>query len=693
MAIAGVFRQWPPKGPRCAGRPARWHDGDMRTPPPRRPQPAVRGDSSAPGLLRAAAFVCLLLALPAGAAQPKTLRLAVDTDGDGFDPATYQATVSNLVASHIFDAPYRFAPLRRGYVPVPNTAAAAPQVSADGLIWTIAIRPGIYFADDPAFGGRRRELTAADYVYSIKRLADPRSISLGWQQIAGRIAGLDELRAEAERTRRFDYDRPVAGLHAPDRYLLRIVLTRPMPNLANLLATCQVACAVAREVVERYGDRIREHPVGTGPFVLGRWVRGSRVVLERNPSFRDERYDEAADAGDAQAHAVAARLAGRRLPMLDRVELDVINEAQPRWLAFLRGQHDLLRPVPPDFLHLAVAGDQAAPHLAARGVQLHSARADGIRYTFFNVEHPAVGGYSAQQVALRRAVSLGFDLSAEIAVLRRGHAVPQHTLVAPTANGFDPAFASPLGESDPVRARALLDVFGFIDRDGDGYREYPDGRPLLLEITSPPGGSARDSDELWRRSMDAIGIRVEFRKLIFAELIRAVNAGTAMMASFGWIGASGDALDYVQILYGPNAGSANDARFRLPAYDRLYEQAAVLPDGAERNRLLREMDRLAAAYAPLRLQAAALVHDLAQPWLVGYLRRPGGLRFDRLDIERREAAADSSPATAGPRRLADRHTERTGPTVIGAGADPRRAADRHQVSAAGKPPRRDPDAR
>jgi ABC-type transport system substrate-binding protein len=585
---------------------------------------------------RLGAFALAVALCAAAAAQPapKTLRLAVDTDGDGFDPATYQATVSNLVASHVFDSLYRFALLRRGYLPVPNTAVAAPQVSADGLAWTIEIRPGIFFADDPAFGGRRRELTAADHVYSIKRLADPRWISLGWQQIAGRIAGLDQLRAEAERTRRFDYDRPIDGLRAIDRYRLRIVLTKPMPNLANLLATCQVACAVAREVVEHYGDRIREHPVGTGPYVLARWVRGSRVVLARNPGFRQQRYEEAADRGDIQAEAIAARLSGRRLPMLDRVELEVVNEAQPRWLAFLRGEHDLLRPVPPDFLHLAIAGGAAAPHLAARGVQLHSARAEGILYTFFNMEHPVVGGYSPPQVALRRAISLGYDLAADIAVLRRGHAVPHHTLVAPTANGFDPGFASALGESDPVRAWVLLDVFGFVDRDGDGYREFPDGRPLRLEITSPPGGTARERDELWRRSMEAIGIRIDFRKLIFAELIRAVNSGTAMMASFGWIGASGDALDYVQILYGPNAGSSNDARFRLPDYDRLYELAAALPDGAERNRLLRQMDRIAAAHAPLRLQASALVHDLVQPWIAGYLRRPAGLRFDRLDLER-----------------------------------------------------------
>jgi ABC-type transport system substrate-binding protein len=578
----------------------------------------------------------LLIAAAAAAPQaPKTLRLAVDTDGDGFDPATYQSAVSGLVTSNIFDSLYRFAYLRQGYVPVPNAAAGPPQVSADGLQWTIDIRPGIFFADDPAFGGRRRELTAADYAYSIRRLADPRSISLGFQQIAGRIRGLDELRAEAERTRRFDYDRAIDGLQVLGRYRLRIVLSKPMPNLGNLLAVCQIGCAVAREVVERYGDRIRDHPVGTGPFVLARWVRGSRVVLERNPGFREERYDEPADAGDAQAQAIAARLAGRRLPMVDRVELHLLAETQPRWLAFLRGEHDLLRPVPAEYLHLAVAPEGAtAPYLQQRGVRLDRQVSPFIRYTFFNFDNAIVGGMTPQQVALRRAISLGYDLSAEIAVLQRGHSVPQHSLVAPLANGFDPAFSSPLGASDPAAARALLDVFGFVDRDGDGYREFPDGRPLALELTSTPTGTGRELDELWRRSMNAIGIRIGFRKLIFAEMIRAVNAGTAMMATFGWTGTSGDALDYVQLLYGPNAGSANDARFKLAEYDRLYEQAAIVPHGAERNRLLRQMDRIAAAYAPLRLHSTPYLNDLVQPWVVGYVRRPTLRWLDRVDIVR-----------------------------------------------------------
>ena len=587
--------------------------------------------------LRGAACGIALLAMCADAApaQDKTLHLAVTTDGDGFDPAAAQSTVSGLITSNIFDAPYRFAYLARGFVPVPNTAGGPPQISADGLTWTIAIRPGIFFADDAAFGGKPRELTAADYVYSIKRQADPRLIALGFQQLQGRIAGLDALREAAKQSGRFDYDTPIDGLRALDRYRLQIRLTRPTPNLANLLAVCQTACAVAREVVDKYGERLRDFPVGTGPFRLARWVRGARVELERNPGFREEWYRESADEGDADGEAIARRLRGLKLPMLDRVVLTVQSEAQPRWLSFLQGEIDLLDPVPGDLLHLAVDTDGTlAPHLAARGVQLSRYAGAQIRYTFFNFADPTVGGFAPEQIALRRAIALGYNVDAEIAVLQRGHAVAQHSLVGAAANGFDPAFRSPAAEHNPARARALLDIYGFVDRDGDGYRERPDGSALRLELTSPPDGRTRSFDELWRRSMDAIGVRIEFRKLLFAEMIRVVNAGQAMMSTFGWNGTSGDAGDFIMLLYGPNAGSANDARFALPEYDRLYEQAVAMPHGDERNRLLREIDRLFAVYAPLRLHSTPILTDLAQPWVVGYRWDRGNRWLDLIDIQR-----------------------------------------------------------
>ncbi len=587
------------------------------------------------------AVCCIALAAllaDAGSAQHKQLRLAVSTDGDGFDPAAYQSTVSGLITSNIFDAPYRFAYLARGFVPVPNTAVGPPQVSADGLTWTIEIRPGIYFADDPAFGGRRRELIAADYVYSIKRLADPRLIALGYQQLQGRVAGLDALREAAKKTGRFDHDAAIDGLQVLDRYRFRIRLLQPTPNLANLLAVCQTGCAVAREVIEHYGERARDHPVGTGPFRLARWLRGARVELERNPGFREEWYREQAEPGDADGEAIARRLRGLRLPMVDRVLLAVQNEAQPRWLSFLNGDLDLLTPAPNELQHLAVDSDgRLAPHLAARGVQLSRYAGASIRYTYFNMADPMVGGFAPEQVALRRAIALGYNVDAEIAVVQRGNGVPQHSLVGPGANGFDPTFTSPAADYDPVRARALLDVYGFVDRDGDGHRERPDGTPLAIELTSPPDGRTRAIDELWRRSMDAIGIRIGFRKLLFAEMIRVVNAGQAMMAAFGWTGTSGDAGDFIMLLYGPNAGSANDARFALPAYDRLYEQAIALPHGAERNRLLREIDRLFAAYAPMRLHSTPILTDLAQPWVVGYRHVRGNRWLDLIDIQRRPA--------------------------------------------------------
>src|SRR5258708_28091488 len=245
-----------------------------------------------------------------------------------------------------------------------------PEVSADGRTWTVRIRPGIYFADDPAFKGKKRELTAQDYVYSVKRHFDPKNKSLQLYLIDKRIVGMDPLREAALKGAKFDYDREVEGLRAIDRYTFRVVLKEPKPTFIYDLAWCNLSCAVAREVIEAYPDRTMEHPVGTNAYRLAQWKRSSRVVLERNPNYREHYYDLEASADDAGGQAIAARMRGKRLPQLDRVEVYIIEEAQPRWLAFLNSEHDLINELPFEFVNLAAPEGKLAPHLQKRKMQL-----------------------------------------------------------------------------------------------------------------------------------------------------------------------------------------------------------------------------------------------------------------------------------------------------------------------------------
>jgi ABC-type transport system substrate-binding protein len=593
-----------------------------------------------PGIAALGALPALATAKSTRAAD-RTLRVAFPVPETGFDPVQSQDLYSGTVNAHIFDAPFEYDPLARPAVLRPNTAAAMPELSADYRTLTLRIRPGIYFADDPAFKGRRRELTAADYVYSWKRLYDPRWKSQNLHIVEGsKLLGLDELRREVIRSRKpFDYDREVEGLRAIDRYTLQLRFAEPNPRFHQALAAAQPFGAVAREVVEAYGDAIVEHPVGTGPFRLANWRRSSRIVLERNPGFRDKPYDALPPENEPVLVAEAARLRGRRLPLVDRVEISIIEESQPRWLAFMQGEVDYLA-VPIDLQDVAAPGGVLAPHLARRKVRLSRTALADITVTYFNMDHPMVGGYSADKVALRRAVALGFDGDEYIRLQFKGQAINAQSPFVPGTFGFDPAFVTPLSSHDSARARALLDLYGYVDRDGDGWREMPDGAPLVLEIASSPTQLDRRQNELWKRYLDAIGVRVRFNVAQWPELLKQSLAGKLMMWGFGWQAGQPDSDVFFGFGYSGNIEQTNDARFRLPAYDRLYEQSRRLPDGPERLAALREATRLLAVYMPYKFHLHRVQNDLVQPWLVGYARNTFTQRlWDVIDLDPTARAA------------------------------------------------------
>ena len=592
-----------------------------------------------PGLRRfACALACLLAAQTVFAqsapAPQKVLRYGFPVAETGFDPGQINDLYSSVVLAHIFDAPYTYEYLARPVKVRANTAAGMPEVSADGRTWTIRIRPGIFFADDPAFGGKKRELTAQDYVYSLKRHFDPKVKSPNLYLVGKLIAGMDEVRQAALKGGRFDYDREVEGIRALDRYTYRIQLTEPAPNLLYYLTYCNLMCAVAREVVEAAGDRIMEKPVGTNAFRLAQWKRSSRTVLERNPNYREQVYSEEAPQDDAAKQALAARLKGRKLPMVDRVEIYIVEESQPRWLAFLNGEHDLISAVPAEYINLAVPNGKLAPNLQKAAVQFERTAELDLAFFYFGMEHPVVGGYTPEKVALRRAIALGFDIETAIRQIWRGQAVPAQSTVPPGSFGFDKTLAGPLAEYNPARAKALLDTFGYVDKDGDGYRDLPDGKRLAIEVASAPDSQGKLVDEVWRRSMEKIGIRVEYKKAKWPELLRESRAGRLMTWNLGWSATIPDAEPFYQILYGPNVGQANHSRFNHPQWNKLFDQAKLLPDGPQRTALFREMDKLFFAYAPMRPLVHRINTGLMHPWVIGYQRHPTMREFWKyVDID------------------------------------------------------------
>ena len=573
---------------------------------------------------------------PAKTSQPeKVLRYSFPVAETGFDPAQINDLYSAIVLANILEAPYEYDYLARPAKVKPNLAEAMPEVSADFRTFTFRLRQGVYFADDPAFGGKKREVTAADFVYSLKRYFDPKHKSPRWSGLAEeKILGLDELRKKAEAGGKFDYDSEAEGLRALDRYTVQIKLGETRPRFVLGLADPSVLGIMAREVVEKYGDRIMEHPVGTGPFMLQEWKRSSKITLARNPGFREKLYQAEPPTDDAKAQAIAARMKDRRLPMVDKVVVTIIDEQQPRWLSFLNNEQDYMERLQENFALQAVPNNKLAPNLAKRGIQVEQVPLSDITMMYFGMNHPVVGGYSPEKVALRRAIALAINSEEEVRLARRGQAVVSQGFVMPNTASFDAKFRTEMGTFDRARAIALFDLFGYTDKDGDGWRDLPDGKPLVLEYDTLGTADYRERDELVKKNLDAVGIKIVYKIGKWPEQLRASRAGKLMMWGYGYSAGSPNSGSVLQLGYSKSAGQQNHSRFKNDRFDELYEKQALLPDGPERDAVIRDAVRILVAYMPIKVRVSRIGTDLMQPWLVGFKRHPFAREFwSYVDID------------------------------------------------------------
>ncbi len=602
-------------------------------------------------LLRTAVLFLLAASLATGVfadAPKKVLRFAFRTAETGFDPQKIDDRYSVGVCENIFESLLSYDYLARPVKLVPLVAESIPQPEEGGTRYTFRIKPGIFFADDVSFKGRKRELVAKDMEYAIKRFRDYRNRSpYGWL-FEDKIVGLDELAKKWKDTGTVDYDTKIPGLEVRDRYTISFKLKAPDYNFLYVLAMPNVV-PVAREAIEYWDADTMGHPVGTGPYVLKEWVRRSKIVLEKNPGYRgfelETRY---ADPRDEWDRAAMDSLHNKRLPAIDRVEIYPIEDEQPRFLAFLNKEHDILDEMPFAFIHQVLPNGKLAPKLAKEGMHVFRELQPELTYYAFDMNMTAegrpnpVGGYTPERVALRRAMALAYDIDAEIDVVRKGQAIPAESPIAPGVVGYDPDFRSNAQEHDPVKAKALLDMFGYVDRDGDGVREQPDGTPLVIRLKYDAGSAEkRQLAELYVKSLSDVGLRMEAVAVQFADLLKDKKVHNYMTATSAWIADYPDAQNFLQLLYGPNTGQSNESEFKLPEYDRLYEKSLGLPDSPERNALYREMNRLLLAYAPWRLGVHRVFNHLQWPWVKGYKKHPilyTNFKWLDIDVAAQQAA-------------------------------------------------------
>ena len=573
--------------------------------------------------LLAAMLAALPLAAPA-ADPAKTLRITFQVAETGFDPVLIHDYYSGTVVEAIYDTLLTYDYLARPSKLAPRAAAALPEVTDGGRTWTFHIKKGIVFQPDPVFQGKRRELVAADFAYSIKRFLDPKNHSPYAFFFEGKVLGLDALGDAAKKSGRFDYDKGIPGFEMPDSHTLRIRLKDPDFAFGQILAFAETG-AVAREVIEKYGDDSNFHPVGTGPYMLDKYVRSSKILLKANPDFRKEIWDFKAGS-DPRDKDIVAAMKGKTIPAIGNIEISIVEETQARMLAFEKGETDIeyqLWDVSPRFL---TDDNKLRPEFASRGVRLDRIVDAEITYLYMNTldkigDQPnPVGGFSKERIALRRAIGMAYNVDDQIRIIRKNQSVRAEYPIPPGVTGYDPSWKSNI-RYDPAGANTLLDRVGY-KRGADGYRNQPSGEPLTIRYSTTPDERGRLFAELMTKSMSTIGIRVDVHIDKFPELLKAEKQCRLMARTASWIGDYPDGDNFMQLLYGPNSMQSNAACYKSADFDRLYEKSRQLPDGAERNKIYREMTKVMERDTPWVINDSRYRNTLLQPQVIGYRKHP-----------------------------------------------------------------------
>lgn len=570
-------------------------------------------------------FACILILLSrldvTAAIEPtninKTIRQAFDAADDGFDMAKTQNHYSGWVSEAIFEPLLSYDYLARPVKLIPKTVESMPEVGNDGKVFIFKIKPDIYFAPDQAFKDKKRELTAQDYIYTFKRILDPANRSPHASFIDGKIVGMDELQAKAKKTGKFDYAIPVAGLQALDKYTLRIELKATDYNFLYVVAYGAFG-AVAKEVIETYGEQSGLHPVGTGPYMIEKYAPRHKIMLTSNPQYRGYIWDFQS-SGTPRDAQIIQQMKGKKMPQVNKIEINIIEEEQSRWLAFQDKQLDIDK-LPQIAAPTALDGVTLGPELRNQGITMDRVADAGTTFSLFNMRDPIVGGYSIEKIALRRAIAMSYSNADEIAQMRLGQAIKAESMIPPGVVGYDVKYRSSIGY-DIDLANKLLDRYGY-KRGADGYRTLPDGQALLIRKTMEGAALYKIQAEIFKRGLDKIGLHVEFIIGNFADNMKAASTCKLAMWSSAWNADFPDGENFLQLLYGPKAGQGNHACYESAAYDALYRQAVALPIGEERNKFYRQMSRQMEADTPWIMHSIRIRSWLARPWVIGFKKHP-----------------------------------------------------------------------
>lgn len=503
--------------------------------------------------------------------KTKILNVTVPAKVKGMDPVNASDGYSSDEVARVYEGLLEYHYLKRPYELTPNLAESMPEVSKDGKTYTFKIKKGVMFHDNKCFpNGKGRELKATDFVYSLKRLADPALSSSGWWLLDGKIVGLNKWREKALKSGSANYDEKVQGLVAIDDYTLRFHLKYPSPQFLYSLAMTYTY-AVPREAVEFYGKEFLNNPVGTGPFVTNTYAQNNKIEYVKNPNYRDVFYPTEGAQGDKEAGLLEN--AGKKLPFVDKIIVNIQTESQPAWLSFEKGKTEYLK-IPKDQFDSVVTPDKSiTDSYSKKGISMEITPDLDITYIAFNHDDKLFQGEKG--LLLRRAMALAYDVNESNKLFYNDRGLPAQTIIPPGIGGYDPNYKNPYAKFDLEKAKDLLKQAGY------------EGGKGLPEITYETVAKtiSRQMSEFFEKSMEKIGIKIRVNTNTWPELTRKVRNRKAQMFGMSWIGDYPDGENFLQLLYGPNSSPGpNGSNYNNAAFNKGFDTSTVILSANERSK-------------------------------------------------------------------------------------------------------------
>jgi ABC-type transport system substrate-binding protein len=576
------------------------------------------------------------------------------------DPATCGDTTSSGFQGNVYEGLCTYHFLKRPVEVIPQLAAAMPEVSEDGLTYTVRIKKGVLyhrnpcFGEDPDGGWSTRTVKADDFVLAFKRIADYHiNTGLAWA-FTSDLTGMKDYREETRKYSAGDfsrYDLPIEGVRALDEHTVQFHLDKPYPQFIYFLSM-HVGAPIPREAIDYWLGteddgkggrkpiplakrttefREAEQVVGTGPYRFKTFVRKSKIVLVRNEDFRDDFYPSEGEEGDKEAGLLDD--AGKKVPFIDVLKYDFVAESYSAWMLFLSRQRDA-GGIPKDVFENVIKPDQSlANQWRGRGIQLKTYRQPLVFWIVFNQEDPIIGASKA----LRQALCACFDVESYIKVQYNNRGKRPVNILPSSFKGWKEAGPGPyfrydleLAKRKIQEAKEELGALGLLE---DG--EIPQLRVDL-------GGTDQRSiqmGEFFQQQFAQIGVDLRVIPNDWPRLQQKVNNKQCQMYTMGWHADCPDAQNFLQLYYSPNiARQTNDSNFSNPEFDEIYEQISVMNDSPERTALYARMVKILSEECPVlplvEPEAYVLVYDWVKnvkPHPVGY----GFTKYRRIDVQRR----------------------------------------------------------